>query len=110
MHKLCRIDITRSREIYNHLIRSINEVKTKFPITAVYLYGSLTNGELNEGSDIDLLIIGNFKEPFFERIFNILRFVDLPIEPLVYTQEEFNEMRQSKNPFILEVLKRGKRI
>ncbi len=110
MHKLCRIDITRSREIYNNLIRSINEIKTKLPITEAYLYGSLVNGELNEGSDIDLLIIGNFKEPFFERIFNILRLVDLPIEPLVYTQEEFNEMKRSKNPFILEVLKQGKRI
>jgi predicted nucleotidyltransferase len=68
------------------------------------------DGEINEGSDIDLLIIGNFKESFFERILVVLRFTELPIEPLVYTQDEFHEMRKNGNPFILEILKKGKKI
>jgi hypothetical protein len=80
------------------------------PITQVYLYGSLVNDEVHEGSDIDLLIIGDFKEPFFQRIFNVMKFTELPIEPIVYTQDEFNEMKKEKNPFILEVLKKGKSI
>ena len=108
MHKLCRFDITRSREIYQNLISFINEIKVKLPVTEVYLYGSLVDGEVNEGSDIDLLIIGDFKESFFKRILNVMKFTDLPIEPLVYTQDEFNEMKKNRNPFILEILKRGK--
>ena len=108
MHKLCRFDITRSREIYQNLISFINEIKVKLPVTEVYLYGSLVDGEVNEGSDIDLLIIGDFKESFFKRILTILSFTELPIEPLVYTQDEFNEMKKNRNPFILEILKRGK--
>ena len=108
MHKLCRFDIARSREIYQELISFLNEIKLKLPITKVYLYGFLANGDVNEGSDIDLLIIGNFKEPFFKRILNVMQFTELPIEPLVYTQDEFNEMREKNNPFILEILKRGK--
>ena len=110
MHKLCRFDITRSGEIYQNLISFINEIKLKLPITEVFLYGSLVDGEINEGSDIDLLIVGNFKEPFFKRILNIMRFTELPIEPLVYTQDEFKEMRDNNNPFILEILKRGRKI
>jgi len=108
MHKLCRFDITRSREIYQNLISFINEIKVKLPVTEVYLYGSLVDGGINEGSDIDLLIIGDFKESFFKRILTILSFTELPIEPLVYTQDEFNEMKKNRNPFILEILKRGK--
>jgi len=92
------------------LICFINEIKSKLPITQVYLYGSLVNDEVHEGSDIDLLIIGDFKEPFFQRIFNVMKFTELPIEPIVYTQDEFNEMKKEKNPFILEVLKKGKSI
>ena len=110
MHKLCRFDIKRSREIYQNLICFINEIKSKLPITQVYLYGSLVNDEVHEGSDIDLLIIGDFKEPFFQRIFNVMKFTELPIEPIVYTQDEFNEMKKEMNPFILEVLKKGKSI
>ncbi|MDY7033586.1 MAG: nucleotidyltransferase domain-containing protein [Thermodesulfobacteriota bacterium] len=71
----------------------------------IYLFGSSAKGDLHEGSDIDLLIIGDFKEKFFDRIGTILELTDLPIEPLVYTVEEFEEMKTSQNPFILEVLK-----
>jgi len=110
MHTLCRLDIKKGRELYQTVISFINEIKLQLPITDVYLYGSLINGELNEGSDIDLVIVGNFKEPFFERIVQVMRYTDLPIEPLVYTKEEFNEMKRSKNPFIREVVKRGEKM
>ena len=110
MYKLCRFDITRSREIYQSVIDFVNQIKSQLPITTVYLYGSLLNGQINEGSDIDLLIIGNFKEPFFERIFTVMKSTNLPIEPIVYTPDEFNEMKDQKNPFILEILKTGKKL
>lgn len=53
------------------------------------------------------MIVGDFKERFFERIGKILDLTDLPIEPLVYTPEEFEAMRASGNPFIAEVLRTG---
>jgi len=110
MYKLCRFDITRSREIYQSVIAFVNQIKSQLPITTVYLYGSLLNGQINEGSDIDLLIIGNFKEPFFERIFTVMKLTNLPIEPIVYTPDEFNTMKDQNNPFILEILKTGKEL
>lgn len=110
MHKLRRFDIEKRREIYQRVINFAEEIALKLPVTAVYLYGSLARGDVHEGSDIDLLIIGNFKENFFERIFAVLRHTTLPIEPLVYTREEFEEMKDRKNPFILEVLEKGKKV
>ena len=105
MCKLCRINLEHSKEIINRIKELVSEIKIKFPVREVYLYGSFAKNEIHEGSDIDLLIIGDFKERFFERIGKILELTDLPIEPIVYTPEEFDELKKSQNPFITEVLK-----
>jgi len=111
MYKLSRFDITKSRDIYQRVIDFVNDLKLKLPITTVYLYGSLVQeGEVSEGSDIDLLIVGDFKDSFFERILAVMHYTTLPIEPLVYTQNEFDEMKTLKNPLIMEVLAKGKKI
>ncbi|MFX0033988.1 MAG: nucleotidyltransferase domain-containing protein [Candidatus Hodarchaeota archaeon] len=105
MYKLCRIDIDSREEIDLELKAFVKDLKEKFPIKTIYLYGSFARGDIHEGSDIDLLIIGDFKERFIERIGIILNLTSLPIEPLVYTEREFQDMIKNKNPFILEILK-----
>jgi predicted nucleotidyltransferase len=79
-------------------------------VKEVYLYGSFARGEVHEGSDIDLLVIGDFKDRFFDRIGKVLELTDLPVEPLVYTVEEFEEFKESQNPFIIEILKTAIRL
>ncbi len=105
MHKLCRVDIENCEDLLNEIRAFAIELKQSLPVREVYLYGSFARGEVHEGSDIDLLIIGDFNERFFERIGKILDLTDLPIEPLVYTLDEFEELKKSQNPFILEILK-----
>jgi len=56
------------------------------------------------------LIIGQFEERFFDRIGKVLGLTDLPIEPLVYTVEEFNELKEADNPFLNSILKTAIRI
>jgi len=73
------------------------------------LFGSFAKGEIHEGSDIDLIVVGDFKERFFERIGKIIEMTDLPIEPLVYTKEEFEEMKKN-NPFIKDILRNAKKL
>ncbi len=72
------------------------------------LRGGRRRGQRHEGSDIDLVIVGDFQERFHERIGRILALTDLPIEPLVYTREEFEAMKKGGNPFIKEVLATGR--
>lgn len=110
MPKLCRINIERSEEILEDLRNFVKELKEKLTIQEVFLYGSFARGTIHEGSDIDLIIVGDFKERFVERIGKILGMTDLPIEPLVYTPEEFRAMQEAKNPLIMEVLRNGKRL
>ena len=73
------------------------------------MFGSFVKGEIHEGSDIDLIVVGDFKERFFERIGKIIEMIDLPIEPLVYTKEEFEEMKKN-NPFIKDILRNAKKL
>lgn len=110
MYKVCRVDIKHSEDIIREIKTFSVKIKMTLPVKEVYLYGSFAKGEIHEGSDIDLLIIGDFKESFFERIGKILDLTDLPIEPLVYTVEEFEELKNSGNPFISEVLKSAIRL
>ncbi len=110
MYKLCRVDIGRSEDLLNKIKIFASELKKNLSVKEVYLYGSFAKGEIHEGSDIDLLIIGDFSERFFDRIGRILDITDLPVEPIVYTVEEFEELKKSQNPFIMEILKTGIRL
>ncbi len=108
MPKLCRINIEQREKVIEDINKFAQKLKDKFNCI-VYMFGSFARGEIHEGSDIDLIVVGDFKERFFERIGKIIEMTDLPIEPLVYTKEEFEEMKKS-NPFIKEVLRSAKKL
>lgn len=110
MLKVCNLDIENRQKVYKSLRQFIKDLKKRFRIKEVYLYGSWAKGEIHEGSDIDLVIIGNFEGRMFERIDQVLGQTDLPIEPLVYTPQEFERMRRASNPFIKQVIKTGQKL
>ena len=77
-------------------------------VSAVILYGSVSRGDFHEGSDVDLIIVGDFRERFHKagrRPSSIS-----PIEPICYTGEEFADLVRSANPFIQEALAEGVRV
>jgi len=77
----------------------------------VILFGSFARGDINEGSDVDILVVADFQEPFLDRIKLLLDLNDgigLPLEPVGYTPEEFRRMRGEGSRFIQEVLKDGR--
>ena len=93
MHKICRIDIGRSEELFGKINCFVEKLTSHINIKKVYLFGSMARNDFNEGSDIDLAIIGDFKERFLDRSDKILEMTELPIELLCYTEKEFEEMR-----------------
>lgn len=111
MCELRRIDIERGEEAYREikekLDRLVKLLEKEFNVKLVVAFGSYARRELNEGSDIDLLIVGDFRRRFHERTAEIIGLTDLPIEPLCYTEDEFEEMLNSRNSLILEALKEG---
>jgi uncharacterized protein len=77
----------------------------------VILFGSMASGVVREWSDLDLAIIKETSLPFLQRLKEVALLCRAPVgvDYLVYTPEEFAEMVQRRNPFILEeVVRKGK--
>ena len=90
-----------------------DRVVRKLNPLAIILFGSFARGDINEGSDVDIVVIANFKEPFLDRIKTLLDLNDrigLPLEPVGYTPDEFRKMQLENNRFIEEVIATGKLI
>lgn len=108
MYKLRRVNLEDREEIYEQLREFAHLLKSKHEAKKVYLYGSFARGDLHEGSDIDLIIVGEFEGRMPQRIGKILDLTSLPVEPLVYTQAEFERMKD--RPFLSEVLASAKEL
>jgi len=110
MPDLRRIDIERSEGIFEKINDYVERVVRELDPQQVILFGSFAEGDFNEASDIDVVVVADFKESFHDRIKLLMRMNELgiPIEPIGYTKEEFGEMRARRNPFILEVFEKGK--
>jgi len=105
MSRVCQINLRSRKDLYVKLFNFAEYLKEHLPVKKIFLYGSFARGDIHEGSDIDLIIIGDFNERFLERIGRIYELTDLPIEPLVYTEGEFQKMLQNGNVFLTEILK-----
>ncbi|MEM2554560.1 MAG: nucleotidyltransferase domain-containing protein [Nitrososphaerota archaeon] len=110
MFKLCRVDLKGIQKIFegieNYKKIVIKEINPK----KIILFGSFARGDINEGSDVDLIVIADWKEDFLERIKILLELnkFKIPLEPLGYTEEEFEKLIKEGNSFILKVLNEGK--
>jgi hypothetical protein len=59
---------------------------------------------------VDLIVVADWKEGFLDRIKQLLDMnsFNLPLEPIGYTEEEFERLAEDENPFILNALEEGK--
>ena len=113
MYKICNINLDQRVQIFNQIEEYCREVVRRLNPQAVILFGSFASGDINEGSDIDIMVIADFQVSFLDRIKLLLDLVALgdfrlPIEPIGYTSKEFEKMKQAGNRFIREVVDKGK--
>jgi predicted nucleotidyltransferase len=83
----------------------------KYEPEKIILFGSGARGEMDEYSDIDLVVIKETKKSFVERLVEVVDFLskDAPhADIFVYTPTEFEVMKEEENPFMEQVLKDGK--
>lgn len=77
------------------------------PIEQIIMFGSQARDEADEYSDLDLIVIKETDKGFVQRL------VEVPVLPVhadvfVYTPEEFVQMKEDENPFIISVLENSK--
>jgi predicted nucleotidyltransferase len=76
----------------------------------VIVFGSFARGDTHEGSDLDLIVVKDTDERFFDRIGRVRDAcldIDVDVQPLVYTPAEVEEMLASGNSFLETVLAEG---
>ena len=101
----------RKEILTKELERMVGVLIKEYLPEKIVLFGSLSNGEVHEWSDIDLVIIKDTHKRFLDRIEEVL-FMVYPREGLnvvVYTPHEVKEMVNRKHYFFVdEIMKKGK--
>jgi predicted nucleotidyltransferase len=78
----------------------------------IILFGSAARDMVTEHSDIDLLVIAETSERFYERAASVLRTVRelgyaMPLAPIVLTAKELQARLDRGDHFIAEVIETG---
>ena len=76
----------------------------------VIVFGSLATGQIHAWSDIDLVIVERTNLPFWQRLRQTRRLLQAQVgtDILVYTPEEFDQLRRERPFFREEILAKGK--
>lgn len=101
--------MTPQRRLERELRRCLLVLISRYQPEGILLFGSLAEGSIHRYSDIDLIIIKQTTQSFWERILDVHRLLqpELPLHLFVYTPEEWQEL-QGRLFFREEVLKKGK--
>jgi len=76
----------------------------------IIVFGSFARGDTHELSDLDMIVVKQTEERFFDRIGRVrdaCEDIDVDVQPLVYTPDEFRQMLEQGNTFLETVLEEG---
>lgn len=103
-------NITEPNAVKKALQEYCTEVIKRFKPACIILYGSRAKGTFTGASDIDIIVISsNFKQDFLSRIKDLIdaNTSSLPIEPLGYTEAEFETMLMTFRLTALDAISEG---
>ena len=99
--------VKKTRKIEPTINRFINQLKKKYRVQAVYIYGSYSKGNASKWSDIDIAVISpDFSEDRFEERLNLMKIaarIDDRLEPHPFRSADF----EFTNPLVNEIYKNG---
>jgi predicted nucleotidyltransferase len=101
----------RKAILTKELKRVVDIVIKEYLPEKIVLFGSLSDGEVHEWSDIDLVIIKDTPKRFLDRIEEVLFLVypKVGLNVVVYTPLEAEEMENRRHYFFVdEIMKKGK--
>ena len=89
----------------------VSRIATKFNPDKIILFGSYASGNPDNDSDLDLLIIKDTDLPRHRRSFDIQKLLIgsmIPMDILVYTNQEFEQEKNEKYSFLNSAIKTSK--
>ncbi len=102
--------MSMKKEIEKELEHFISKIENYYNINCVILFGSQARGDYLPYSDIDLIIIADFKDEFFKRSLKLMLLNEsrYNFELFCYTGEEFEMMFVKGNALIYDAIYEGK--
>ena len=101
------VEKTINKDILESVNKFIEEIKKKYNITAVILFGSYAKGTANEYSDIDIAVVSDDFDDIYDCMAILMGMtwdIDARIEPHPITVEDYEKI---SNPFVKEVVDTG---
>lgn len=79
-------------------------LRHSFLFSRAYIYGSVARGREDEHSDVDLILIRETEQPFFDRVREVFDIVLslAPIDMLIYTEQEFQRLLMEPGRYFLK--------
>jgi predicted nucleotidyltransferase len=101
--------MSRIEQLNRELTRIVEVLIKEYQPEKIILFGSLATNQINEWSDIDLIVIKDTDKSFYERLEEVVKIAKPTIgtDIIVYTPKEIEEMKESMF-YVEEILKKGK--
>ncbi len=101
--------MTRKEILENELKIFLKLIKAGYDPEKVILFGSLAKDQVREDSDLDLVVIAETKQNFWERMKSLRKFNShkIGMDVLMYTPSEFNNLVNNRTFFRDEVVGNG---
>jgi predicted nucleotidyltransferase len=75
-------------------------------VSLAFVYGSLARGDEKAGSDVDLMVVGDVTlDEALARLTSVETTIGRPINPTVYSTDEFKRKLESGNHFLRSVVR-----
>jgi predicted nucleotidyltransferase len=100
----------REKTLSKELDRIVKKIKVAYSAEKIIVFGSLAQGDVKEGSDIDLAIVKDTDKRPLDRCLEVATICQpaVAVNFIVYTPEEIKKAEQSGNFFVVEeILKKG---
>ncbi len=110
MSAVCSLDPGAREKVLRELRRLAAGLRRDFAVDAVYVFGSFARQMEHEGSDIDLLVVGELPGRVFDQVGEVLRRTTLPVEPVVVSAATFDRRRGEGYPLFAAIAAEGLRL
>ncbi len=99
-------------QFQDQLKKVVQAIVNNYQPEKIILFGSAVAGRMHEDSDADIAVIKKTNKNFYDRIGEVSGVVPhgIPLDILVYTPEEFQQMKNDKYGYFVrdEIIGKGK--
>jgi len=105
-----RKNMGRKQVLEKELNIFVEKVRKAYRPEKIILFGSLPAGKVTESSDLDVIVVAETQDNFWNRMKDISKFCSRKVgmDVLVYTPEEFDKLLSTRTFFKTEIQEKGK--